>query len=352
MVPSTLDRELMRQTTERLLSQIPDLEKDLRGLLRQIPRGRVSTYGHLATALGDRTAARWVAQYLLDHRHGPRCRCHRVVRITGELGSYIEGDVSQKQALLEQEGVTVHGGVVDVARYGVQQFESNHPLARLQAIQKRLLKRHSLEAPSAMPRLIAGVDISYVSPQRGVAAYVLFDVARKEVVWSTTLCRRVRFPYVSGYLSFRELPLLLELFQRVHAAGRMAGVVLVDGSGILHPRGAGVATHLGILADWPTIGVTKTLLHGSLQEQPSEQTPVVAMHNGGRSLGWAVRPVPSRDALIYISPGYGTDVDFARRAVMPTLFGRKLPEPIYWADRLSREEARRLKRKTEGSWLP
>jgi len=338
----------MPPTTERLLSQIPDLEKELRSLLRQIPRGRVSTYGHLATALGDRTAARWVAQYLLDHPHGPRCRCHRVVRITGELGSYIEGDLSQKQARLAQEGIAVHEGVVDVSRYGVQDFKSNRPLAQLQKIQQQLQKWHSLEPPSELPRLIAGVDLSYVTPQRGVAAYALFDVDQKEIVWSTTLCRQVRFPYVTGYLSFRELPLLLELFERVKAAGRMAEVVMVDGSGILHPRGAGVATHLGIVARWPTIGVTKTHLQGTLQDQPSERLPVVAMHDGEQLVGWAIRPVPSRDALLYVSPGHRTDVAFARDAVLPTLLGRKLPEPIYWADRLSREEARRIKRKSPG----
>ncbi len=332
---------------QRLLDQIPDLESELRRLLRQIPRGRVATYGDLANALGDRAAARWVAQYLLDHPHGPRCQCHRVVRATGELGSYIEGDTSAKQAALNNEGIAVQDSIVDVQRYAVRRFQSTRPLRRLQTIQKRLLKRRLLNAPSRLPELIAGVDISYVTPRRGVAAYVLFDIRRREVVWSMTHCRKVRFPYVSGYLSFRELPLLLGLLDRVRAAARMAEVILVDGSGIMHPRGAGVATHLGIVANLPTIGITKTLLLGTLRQQPTTKRPVVEMHHEQTPLGWAIRPQATRKSLLYVSPGHRTDVEFARQAVLPTLLGHRLPEPIYWADRISRTEAQRIKRETQ-----
>lgn len=279
----------MHSKTQRLLDQIPDLEADLRHLLRQIPRGQVATYGDLATALGDRTAARWVAQYLLDHRHGLCCRCHRVVRMTGELGTYILGNPALKLATLQHEGVVVKDGIVDLKAHRVAQLNSSRPLARLQAMQRRLLTRRNLSSPLPGPELIAGVDISYVSPRRGVAAYVLFDVRQQEVVWSTMLCRKVRFPYVSGYLSFRELPLLLWLLERVRKANRMADVVLVDGSGIMHPRGAGVATHLGVLTKLPTVGVTKTLLHGTMQEPPLESDPVVEMRHERISLGWAMR---------------------------------------------------------------
>lgn len=339
--------ENMHTKPQRLLDQIPDLGAELRLLLRQIPRGRVATYGNLAAALGDRTAGRWVAQYLLDHRHGPRCRCHRVVRMNGELGSFILGDPALKLAALQREGVVVNDGLVDLEHHRSGRLESSRPLVRLQAIQKRLLKHRRLSSPSWGPAFIAGVDISYVSPVRGVAAYVLFDVRQQEVAWSTTLCRNVRFPYVSGYLSFRELPLLLGLLERVRRANRMADVVMVDGSGIMHPRDAGVATHLGILTKLPTVGVTKTLLHGAPREQPTQSKPVVEMHYDEQCLGWAMRSVSSRDALIYVSPGHLTDVEYSRQAVKLTLLGRKLPEPIYWADRISREEARRIKRGTQ-----
>ena len=68
------------------LPEIPDLAQCLRGLLRQIPRGRVSTFGDLADALGDRIAATWVGHYAMHHDHDAECRCHRVVRADGGLG--------------------------------------------------------------------------------------------------------------------------------------------------------------------------------------------------------------------------------------------------------------------------
>ena len=87
---------------------------------------------------------------------------------------------------------------------------------------------------------------------------------RAELVWSAKIRRAIRFPYITSYLTFRELPILLELLGEVRAAGRMAPVLLVDGSGILHPRRFGVASHLGVAADAATIGVTKKLLCGKV----------------------------------------------------------------------------------------
>ena len=76
--------------------EIPDLPKALRALLRQIPKGQVTTYGDLAAALGSGRAARWVGEYLADHDHKARCHCHRVIRATGEPGLYVTGNGSEK----------------------------------------------------------------------------------------------------------------------------------------------------------------------------------------------------------------------------------------------------------------
>ena len=147
--------------------------------------------------------------------------------MTGELGTYILGDPALKTGRVAvRSGWSVNDGIVDLEHHRVSRLNSSRPLARLQAMQRRLLKQRNLSSPTRGPELIAGVDISYVSPRRGVAAYVLFDVRQREVVWSTMLCRKVRFPYVSGYLSFRELPLLLGLLERVRKANRMGDVVL------------------------------------------------------------------------------------------------------------------------------
>ncbi len=136
-------------------------------------------------------------------------------------------------------------GSVDLERYGYSDFTGDRPLEELADYQNRLAAKVSLRPRRKVPRLVGGVDVSYISPEEGVAAYALVEVATGELLWSTTIRRAVRFPYISSYLTFRELPLLIELIDEVRAQDRIAPVILVDGTGILHPRRAGIASSLG-----------------------------------------------------------------------------------------------------------
>src|SRR5580704_18602110 len=116
---------------------VPNLEAELIRLLAQIPAGRVTTYGDLADALGLRTAARWVGEFMRDHEHLSSCPCHRVVRKEGELGLYLcERTPAEKAARLESEGVDVANGVVEAFdKIVFRRFRSKKPLARLIEIQ-------------------------------------------------------------------------------------------------------------------------------------------------------------------------------------------------------------------------
>ena len=243
---------------------VPDLERGLRDLLAQIPPGRVATCGDLAEALGNRIAARWIGHYALHHDHQPGCQCHRIVRVGGELGGYAGGSIAAKTRKLADEGVLVRQGLIDLERFSFRDFLSDRPLQQLRLVQERIQRRIILRPRRRMPELVAGVDVAYPRPDLGVAAYALVETSTGELVWSTSVCRPVAFPYVSTYLSFREIPILLDLLDEVRTAGRMAEVLLVDGSGILHHRHAGIASHLGVVASLPTIGVTKKLLCGKV----------------------------------------------------------------------------------------
>ncbi|HYW78972.1 MAG TPA: endonuclease V, partial [Thermoguttaceae bacterium] len=215
---------------------------------------------------------------------------------------------------------------------------SDRPLQRLSTIQETLRSKVSIRPRRRIPKLIGGVDVSYSRSDQGTAAFALVDVESGRLVWSTTVRRRIAFPYITSYLTFRELPILLDLIHEVRAAGRLPEVVLVDGSGILHPRHAGIACHLGVAASLPTIGVTKKLLCGQVEiedMQPSESRPVV---HEDRLLGMALRPTSGSRRPIFLSPGHRVDVMFSERLVRSLLLGRRLPEPIYWADRLSRQK--------------
>lgn len=334
----------------------PDIPATLWELVAQVPRGQVTTYGQLALALGHLSAARWVGHEVLHHEHRPHdadCVCHRVVRATGELGEFVAGG-EQKESLLIGEGIVVRDGAIELSYvlFGVDAFVSSAPLAQLAREQSELLKRHSLAPFPAWPETTAGVDISY-DWREGVAGYALVEVATGELLWSTSIRRPVTFPYITGFLSYRELPLHLALLEEVRQAGRMADVLLVDGSGILHPRGAGIATHLGIVTDLPTIGVTKKLLCGCADPGAAWPAGGVGLPVGyapairacdpvvheGKVIGASILSSPKSARPIYVSPGHRIDVRSAVEITRGLLRGRRLPEPVYWADRLSRATA-------------
>ncbi len=322
------------------LPEIPDLAACLRGLWNQIPPGRVTTYGDLADALGDRIAARWVGGFAMHHEHDEACPCHRIVRADGGLGNYVTGRAKDKSRRLATEGVATRSGIVSLGRYRFTQFESDRPLVPLRQLQESLAQRISLRPPKRTLKLAAGVDVSYSSNGDGVAAHVLVEPASGDVLHKTIVRRGVRFPYITSYLSFRELPLLVALLDEVDREGHAADVLLVDGSGMLHHRHAGIATHLGVLRGQPTIGVTKKLLCGSVELdglRPMQSRPVLL---DGEPIGVALRPTAGSRRPIFLSPGHRMDLATAEEIVRSLLRGRRLPEPLHWADRLSRQAAR------------
>jgi len=320
---------------------IPDLVTALESLLRQIPRGRVTTYGDLAGALGARSAARWVGEHLVDHQHSRNCPCHRVVRSDGSIGLFISSDPADKVRKLEREAVPVVDGRVDLGCYRFDEFCSDQPLARLLEFQTALPER-VVEAPYPQtPEFIAGVDVSYVSPREAVGGYAMVDSSTGELVWSTTVEFPVGFPYIPGLLAFREIPVLLKLMERAVAEKKLADVVFVDGNGILHNRFAGIATHLGVAGGVRTIGVGKKLLCGSVDLEDlsaGEQRPVVFKE---RLVGMAVK-AKDGSRPIFVSPGHDIDVADATRLAQELFRDHRLPEPLYWADALSRKSAQSL----------
>lgn len=318
---------------------LPDLFLELERLIAQIPPGRVVTCGALAEALGDRQAARWIGHFLLHHDHRPDCPCHRVVRAGGALGQYVAGSAGVKRALLEAEGVAVEADRVDLEHVGFATLTSTRPLRLLRQEQQALAGRVVLQSWNELPECIGGIDVSYASSGEAVAAYALVAVASGELVWSTTVRCAVTFPYIPTYLTYRELPALLQAVSAARAAGQLAELALVDGAGILHPRRLGIAAHLGVVAGIATVGVAKSLLCGRVAGEVEIGSPAPILLEDVLT-GVAVMPVANRKHTLYVSPGQGVDVATAERAVAAMLRGRRLPEPIYWADRLSRAAAR------------
>ena len=187
----------------------------------------------------------------------------------------------------------------------------------------------------AMTR-VAGADVAMVpggTACRGVIAvlalpgFQLLDLA--EVI------RPVTFPYVPGFLSFREAPVLLACWAQLRVR---PDVVLVDGQGIAHPRRFGIASHLGVWWDWPTIGVAKSRLCGAHPPVPDRLGATVPLQDGGEQIGVVLR---SRVGVrpIYISPGHRMGMAEALQVVRRCLAGYRLPEPTRVADRYSKRPA-------------
>jgi len=205
------------------------------------------------------------------------------------------------------------------------------------ALQERLSRRVIEAGSGRAPRLVAGADISFDrrSP-RLHAAVVVLDAASLEVVEMAGVEARARFPYVPGYLSFREIPPLLEAFARLRSR---PDLILCDGQGRAHPRRFGLACHLGVLLDVPTLGCAKSRLIGAYREPGARRGAHTRLRDGGEVIGEVVR-TRSGVKPVFVSVGHRITLAEARRSVLRLAPRYRLPEPI----RAAHQEVNRLRR--------
>ena len=191
------------------------------------------------------------------------------------------------------------------------------------------------------PRLVAGVDCAGAArgaPDRIRAMAVLLEGGAKSRPLATGLVEGVpAFRYVPGFLGFREIPFILDALAKLP---QRPGLVLVDGHGLSHPRGCGTATHLGVVADLPIIGVGKSILvgrpEGEVGLEAGSRVPLVWK---GRQIATVLRSKRGVNPLL-ISAGHRVSQETAVRLVMEWLAGYRLPEPTRLADKLAGEARR------------
>ena len=211
-------------------------------------------------------------------------------------------------------------------------------LTEARALQERL--RAEVGERDALPeplRLVAGADVSY---DRGspvlFAAAVLLDADTLDVVEVGAATARASFPYLPGYLSFRELSPLLAAFAQLR---RRHDLVLCDGHGRAHPRRFGLACHLGVALDLPAIGCAKSRLVGEHREPGARRGAHAALRDDGETIGEVLR---TRDGVapVYVSVGHRVSLATARRLVLRFTPRYRLAEPI----RAAHAEVNRLRR--------
>jgi len=203
--------------------------------------------------------------------------------------------------------------------------------------------------PLSSDLLVAGVDQAF-DGDRAVSAVVL--TRGDEVIGRVHASRETEIPYIPGLLSFREGGSILAAFEELD---REPDLVLVDGSGRIHYREAGLATHIGVTLDLPTVGVAKGLLCGRLSNPPERpfpagtRVPVLADDEvsapSGRVIGYALQTKQYEGSRyvnpVYVSPGHRVSAESATDHVEALCSGYKLPEPIRLADTYADEAKRR-----------
>lgn len=199
------------------------------------------------------------------------------------------------------------------------------------ALQRTLAARVIHDAPLDLTRIqtVAGVDVSVrPHPQTGAAisygAVVVLSFPDLRVIETRRAAAPTPFPYISGLLSFREAPVLLEAFAALH---HTPDVLIFDGMGRAHPRRLGIAAHLGVWLDLPAIGCGKTHLLGTSDPLPDEAGSVSPLIDRGEVIGAVVR-TRARVSPVYISVGHRADLDSAVTFILRCTTRYRLPEPI------------------------
>lgn len=200
------------------------------------------------------------------------------------------------------------------------------------ALQEQLRTQVICEGHLETVQWVAGVDVAF--PARGAVARgaaVLFRLPHMVPIAASVAELPTHFPYVPGLLSFRELPALLSALAGLP---KQPDVILVDGQGIAHPRRFGVACHLGLALDCPTIGVAKSVLCGSYEEPVPQLGGRSPLLHKGEVIGMVLR-TRERVRPVIISSGHRVALSAAVAMVEACTRGYRLPEPTRLADRLA-----------------
>jgi deoxyribonuclease V len=200
------------------------------------------------------------------------------------------------------------------------------------AVQQQLRERVRLTDQFGPVRRVAGVDVGFRDAGATTrAAVVVLSYPGLERLVSAVASQPTCFPYIPGLLSFRELPAVLAALARLP---QLPDLLLCDGQGIAHPRRLGIASHLGLLADLPTIGVAKTRLWGHHEAVPDQRGAWVPLYDGSEVIG-AVLCTRVGTRPLYISPGHRISLTTAIHYVLNCCTRYRLPETTRQAHRLA-----------------
>jgi deoxyribonuclease V len=202
--------------------------------------------------------------------------------------------------------------------------------AEAREIQCQLRERVRVEPLDRRPEIVAGIDVS-VKAGQARAAVVLLRSSDLAPFQATTAEMPVAFPYVPGFLTFREGPVVLAALERLDD---QPDVLMFDAQGVAHPRRIGLAAHLGVLLDIPAVGCAKSRLCGTHVEPDEQKGSWTPLTDKGEVIGAVVR---TRDRVrpVFVSVGHRIDLEAAVSLVLGCTTRYRLPEPTRWAHRVA-----------------
>ncbi len=187
-------------------------------------------------------------------------------------------------------------------------------------------------------RTVGGADVAYSGEDTLLAAVLVFSYPDLELLEIRYAAGKVTFPYIPGLLAFREGPILIEAFENLEAR---PDVMFFESQGIAHPRGFGMASHLGLWLDLPSIGCAKTPLLKTdviLGRSKGSHQPVL---REGLEVGSVVR-TRTNVKPVFVSPGHRIDLPTSIQWVLATCRGYRMPEPLRQADQIGRSRIRQM----------
>jgi len=196
-------------------------------------------------------------------------------------------------------------------------------------IQERLKEQVVVRRLKGDIKCVVGLDASYAKGSPVVwAGAVVLDFPSLEKREEHSCQKKVSFPYIPGLLSFREIPALIEVLRRISLE---PDLIFCDGQGIAHPRGIGLAAHLGVLAGRPTIGCAKSKLVGEFDPVGEAKGDYTYLRYQDKAVGAVVR-TRSKTKPLFVSPGYHMTIDDCIRLALATCTRYRIPEPTRQAD--------------------
>lgn len=208
-------------------------------------------------------------------------------------------------------------------------------ITEAKGLQDILKKRAKIIPLRKNPRLIAGVDAAFLD-DKVIGVACLYKYPELIPIKDAYAIREVSFPYIPGLLSFREGPAIINAINNLKIK---PDIILFDGQGIAHPKGIGIATHIGLLLDMPTVGCAKSRLVGSFKEPGFKRGEWSSIEYNGRTVGavlrtrYDVRPV-------FVSPGHRIDLKGSVEIVIGCITKYRIPEPLRRADFISKRVKR------------